>query len=350
MKNITYRGKVVSIGIDVHANSYHVTSVIEGLVVGRATMRGEPVVLLEYVKNQYRGATVRTAYEAGFSGFELHRQLEGAGIRSIVVHAAAIEVSSRDRVKTDKRDSEKIAKQLDSGRLRGIRIPTREEEGARVLHRTREQLLRKRSAIKVQIRMRFYQFGYRIAGPKEALPLRKVAAGLRLALPEEVKLGIRALVSIWEALNKEIKAIEEVQKRQAQEDQRDAVYRSIPGIGFQTARTLSTELGDMRQFPNERAIFSYSGLTPCEYSSGEHERKGHISRQGSARLRCILVEAAWRSVRGNAELRRNFEKLAYRTGKRRAIVAIARKLLGRARALFRKEEMYRSQRSLKLAA
>ena len=350
MKSIQYEGKKVSIGIDVHANSYHVTCVVLGEVVKRATIAGNSEGLISFIGNHFDKSQVRTVYEAGFSGFELHRQLEGAGIRNIVVHAALIEISSRDRVKTDKRDSKKMAIQLDSGRLKGIRVPSRAEEAARVLHRTREQLVRERSAIKAQIRMRFYQFGYQVAKPKETLTFFKVEEGLKNPLAVEVKFGIRALVSVWQALNVEIRAIEIEQKRQEAKDRKNEVYDSIPGFGFQTRRILSTELGDMSQFANERCLFSFSGLTPCEYSSGEHERKGHISRQGSARLRHVLVEAAWSAIKDNAELRRNFEKLAHRIGKKRAIVAIARKLLGRARALFRKEEMYQSQRALKLAA
>lgn len=350
MRKITYQAKKISVGVDVHANSYHVTCVVSGVVVKRATMAGEPEALIRFIENNFAGSEVQTAYEAGFSGFELHRQLDGRGIKSRVAHAASIEVSSRDRVKTDKRDSEKIAIQLDSGRLKGIRIPTREEESARVLHRTRQQLIRDRSATMAQIRMRFYQFGCQITKPKESLTFNKVEQALKGDFLPEVKFSIRILVSVWQALNEQIRAIEAEQKKQEAQDKRNEVYDSIPGFGFQTRRVLSMELGDMSQFPNERAIFSFSGLTPQEYSSGEHERKGHISRQGSGRLRHVLVEAAWKAIRVNAELRRNFEKLAHRIGKKRAIVAIARKLLGRARALFRKTELYQSQRALKLAA
>lgn len=350
MGTISYRGKKVSVGIDVHAASYHVTCVVSGEVVKSVTMKASPADLLKFLKRTFRGSEVESAYEAGFSGFELHRALVEGGIRSIVVHAASVEVSSRDRVKTDKRDSQKLAIQLAAGRLRGVRVPSREEEAARQLHRTREQLVRDRSALKTQIRMKFHQFGYCVAGSKEQLTFLRVEKGLRMELRPEVVSSIRALMAIWKALNVEIRNIEKLQTEQAEKDQRDKVYRSIPGFGFQTARILSTEMGDMSQFSNERKLFSFTGLTPAEWSSGESERKGHISRQGSSRLRHILVEAAWVALREDAELKRNYEKLAYRVGKKRAIVAIARKLLGRARALFRKGESYRSQRSLKRAA
>lgn len=350
MRRISYKGKKVSLGIDVHALSYHVTCVVGGEVVFSSSMAARPEILVKFIKNRFPGSKVHTAYEAGFSGFELHRHLESAGVRSIVVHAASIEVAARDRVKTDKRDSKKIALQLDKGGLKSIRVPTREQEAARILHRTRTQLVRKRSSIRNQVRMRFYQFGHQVTQPGKVLTLKDVAAALKLELLPEVKLGIRSLVSIWKALSAEIKTLEKEQKKQDEEDTLGPVYGSLPGFGFQTRRILSTELGDMSQFPNERTLFSFTGLTPSERSSGEHERKGHISRQGSSWLRHILVEVAWVAIRQDKELKRSFEKLARRVGKKRAIVGIARKLLGRARALFRKGEFYRSQRALKLAA
>ena len=91
----------------------------------------------------------------------------------------------------------------------------------------------------------------------------------------------------------------------------------------------------MSQFKNERELFSYTGLTPSEYSSGEKIRRGKISKQGNSRLRHVLVEAAWRGIKKDKVLAEFFEKLYPRTGKKRAIVAVARKLIGRIRAAFR---------------
>jgi transposase len=99
------------------------------------------------------------AYETGYSGFWLHRKLEVAGIRCVVVHVAFVEFSSRDRVKTDKRDSLKVAEQLAAGRLRGDRVSSVEEEQKRLLTRTREQLMRKKRRAMVQVRMRLHYCG-----------------------------------------------------------------------------------------------------------------------------------------------------------------------------------------------
>ena len=96
----------------------------------------------------------------------------------------------------------------------------------------------------------------------------------------------------------------------------------------------------MSQFSNERTLFSFTGLTPCEYSSGDKVQRGHISRRGSSRLRHVLVEAAWRAVREDSALKADFDRIAGRQNKKIAIVAIARKLVGRARAVMKNNSSY----------
>jgi transposase len=121
----------------------------------------------------------------------------------------------------------------------------------------------------------------------------------------------------------------------------EKVYRSVPGVGSISARVLANELGNIAdRFPNQKAIYRYTGLTPSEYSSGEYVRKGRISRQGSPRVRHILTEVTWRAIRDDMTLKRKFERIAATRGKRKACVAIARNLIGRIRSCFVKGELY----------
>jgi len=126
---------------------------------------------------------------------------------------------------------------------------------------------------------------------------------------------------------------------QAQEETAK-VSRSVPGIGAVVARTFATALGDMPRCANERALFRYTGLTPSEYSSGSSVRRGPMSRQGSSRVRHLLVETAWRALPRDEVLQEIFDRIAATRGKKRAIVAIARRLTGRIRACFRQETTY----------
>ena len=108
-----YTGKTVFIGIDVHKKTYAVTCICESVVVKRDTLPASSVILVKYLHTYFTGAKLKTVYEAGFSGFVLHRYLLSNGIENSVVHAASVEISARDRVKTDKRDSLKLATQLE---------------------------------------------------------------------------------------------------------------------------------------------------------------------------------------------------------------------------------------------
>lgn len=106
MKQLNYTGKVIYVGIDVHKKTYSFVNICEGETVKRDTMPASPEILLNYLKNKFSGAKeINTAYEAGFSGFYLHRYLVSQGINNIVVNPSSIEIASKDKVKTDKRDA-----------------------------------------------------------------------------------------------------------------------------------------------------------------------------------------------------------------------------------------------------
>jgi len=290
MGTLSYEGKQVYMGLDVHREFFVASCICDGVVVKRCRMPGTAEAVISLVSKEFGGASVRAAYEAGYSGFWLYRKLVAAGIDCIVVHAASIEVSARDTVKTDKRDSLKIAQQLAAGRLRGVRVPTEEEEQRRLLTRTRDQLMNKKRRVMVQIRMRLHYFGLFPASIQRRIKLQDVE-DILVGLEGELQLTIGMLRDEWVELAKRIKEID-------------------------------------------------TGLTPSEYSSGGHICRGHISCQGNTRLRHMLVEAAWKAVRKDPVIKEYYIKLSERIGKRKAIVAVARKLAGRIRAALRKHEHY----------
>lgn len=340
-QRVNYSGQDVYIGIDVHKRTYSVSCVCEGTLVKQATLPAKPSGLVDFIRKSFLEARVHTAYEAGFSGFELHRFLQGEGLDSIVVNPAAIEVSARDKVKTDRRDSLKIAIQLAAGRLKGIRVPSRGQELRRLVTRTREQLVSERTRLGHQIKSKLYQFGWIPAEDSRSVSQAFIDDYLSRDLPEELREAIELLAKLWKFINIEVCAYQRRLCAQAKSDSVvDAVYRSVPGIGPVASRTLANELGDMGDCKNLRSLYSFLGLTPSEYSSGDRRRLGHISRQGSARLRWILTEAAWRAVKIDPRLQTDFNRISLKAGKKRAIVAIARKLAGRIRACFQKKEIY----------
>jgi transposase len=136
----------------------------------------------------------------------------------------------------------------------------------------------------------------------------------------------------------------ELAKQAENESEIDNIYKSAPGIGTLSARILANELGNMKQFSSEKKLFSFTGLTPMEYSSGDKKYLGCISRQGRPVLRKILIEAAWVAINKDKKLGNIFETIAKRAGKKRAIVAIARRLIGYIRACVSKGEKYKIEK------
>lgn len=325
-----YSGKKVFVGMDVHKKSYVIAAYCDGAIVKKWTTPASPESTAEQVTKFFKGAEIHSAYEAGFSGFKLHRVLAAAGISNRVVHAASIEVKSNDRVKTDKRDAKKIAEQLAANRLRGIYVPSEAEEMRRSLSRGREQVVERRKSIGNQIKMKLHYLGI-------VIPDRQKVCESFMEWVEELDLGkehqfaVAELIDAWRQETKRIKRFDQELSKQAKNDPLEKIYRSAPGVGAVSARTLSNELGDMSRFDNERQLFSSSGMTPGEYSSGESVRRGHISRQGSPRLRGMLIEVAWRAIADDQSLKAFYLRVAHTRDSKRAIVAVARKMLGRLR-------------------
>lgn len=336
----SYAGESVFVGIDVHKRTYSVNARAGHQIVKSWTTSAEPQKLAEQLLKYFPEATIHTAYEAGFSGFVLHRVLEANGLQSRVIHAAAVEVAANHRVKTDKRDAKKLAAQLEAGRLNAVAAPSVEQEHQRLLSRTRRQLVSQRTTCKNRLRMRAHQFGLIAHDDRRVMSHAWVEELLAQIEAPELRIALQCHWQIWKALDDEIAGLTQALSQQADEDPNEATYRSAPGVGLFSARILSTELGDLSRFDNERQLFSYTGLTPSEHSSGEKVRRGAITKAGNRWVRGILIEVAWRAINLDPSLASFFKQLSARSGKTKAIVAVARKLLGRIRAAFRKGQLY----------
>ncbi len=333
---ISFANKPVHIGIDVHKSKYSLTAVCDRQVVKQATVRANPVEVAKYLKSHFCAASqIATVYEAGFAGFGLHRRLVAEGIDSIIVNPASITVAANDKVKTDKRDSAKMARDLADKRLHGIHIPTEDDEQERLLPRTRTQIVEHRATLSRQIKAKLHLFGHIAPDEKRMLSHRYLRELEARPMPEMLKVCLRLLFDQWRFCTRQLFEVRKLLRAQAcRQTHLERIYRSVPGVGETSARILATELGDLSRFPNERAVASFTGLTPAEYSSGDRVRRGCISRQGSARIRQTLVEVAWRAITKDPALNAIFERIAQRRGKKRAIVAIARRLIVRARSCF----------------
>lgn len=107
---------------------------------------------------------------------------------------------------------------------------------------------------------------------------------------------VKSYIDRWNHFTRELRKLLRIQATSEERKKIHDIYEITQGIGLISARILANELGDLGRFKNEKKIFSYTGLNPSEYSSGEKARRGHISRQGPSRIRALLVEVSWRAV------------------------------------------------------
>ena len=332
---------IVFVGIDVHVKSYSVAIVKNNEIIKSFRMLASPQKLIDNLRKHYPEDKIKSVYEAGFSGLSLHRNLIEAGIENIVVNPASIEVAANDRCKTDKRDARKLAWKLSINELKGIIIPSIETENRRRLTRTREEIVSKRVRTQNQIKQLIYYHNLLPEIPSITAKFVNTLEEIAADLPDDLRISLETLLSEWRFYTLKLVEFRRHFRAQAARDKpKEMIYQSVPGVGPIAARTLSNELGDTLQFKSTKAVYKATGLTPGEYSSGEAVRRGHISRQGSSRLRYILTEVAWRAIGSDPALSLKYNILKSRIGGKKAIIAIARNIIGRIRACFKKNEPY----------
>jgi transposase len=349
MKQVTRKNntlasrQVVSIGIDVHKRSWHVTAVSEGTVVSKASIPPRYEALTEFIK-RFEGCEIAVAYEAGPFGFSLSDHLIMDEIFCIAVPPSLIPVESGNKVKTDKRDSLKLALLLEKNLLKKIFVLSREQRMNRDLLRTRKQLVEHRGDVMRQIKSKllFHSIEIEGEGPRE-WSNRYLRNLLIHDFPKFLKGSFDALLKTYDDLSTTIrtldKKIRDLSKRKEYKED-VSLLMTVPGIGRLTAMVILTELGDVSRFKNNEHLSSFLGLTPSEYSSGEHTRRGRITRCGNRWVRTCLIESSWTLIAHDPILREKYDRLKNRRGAKRAIVAIARSLAGRIRGLLLRREKY----------
>ena len=282
---------ICKLGLDVHAASIMVGRQVEGLNA-QPSQRFQVADFLRWVKRQVeQGYEVISCYEAGPTGYWLHRELEAVGVTNYVVCPTRLDSRGKG-VNTDKTDAQELVVRLDryvAGNRKAfsvVRVPTPEQEQKRALSRQREQLRRQRLRVAAQGRMLLLGQGYR-----ESNFWWQAQRWERLQeqLPEW-------LVSPLECFRRVIAVLhEEVRVLTAQVSQ--AAPASLPwGLGKLTHEVIEREIGDWQRFGNRRQVGSYAGLTGGVSGSGEQSADLSISKAGNRRLSACLIECSWRLV------------------------------------------------------
>jgi transposase len=304
---------------------------IRNTASGRSKMISQLLALAD-------GQDVVFAYEASGQGFGLYDELTRAKITCHVLAPTKIARSTRGKgQKTDEKDAEDLFELLRAHLLAGNRLPkvwipdiqTRDD---RALVRARLDLTDKRTGVKRQIKGLLKRHGLARSETLRrgwtrgyAAWLRVVAGDERLSFP--LRCALTSLLRQVEFLDQEMErldhALEELARapRYAREV---AQLTKLKGVGVLTALVFLTEMGELSRFANRRQLSAYLGLAPSSYESGaQSDRKGHITRQGSSRVRRVLCQAAWTRVRHDGPAQAAYERLLEKNPKRKKIAVVA---------------------------
>lgn len=286
----------VAVGLDVHARSVRLAAVrADELLEERTLPYDEEAV--ERALRRWPG--VRCCYEAGPTGFGLHRFLVGRGIDCWVVAPGLVPQRPGDRIKTDVRDARKLARLLAGGMLEAIHVPSPELEAARDLVRAREDARLDR----MRDRHRLSKFFLRHGRP---LPTSSWTVARRKWLSEqwfEFAAQQQTFDSYLHAVDLVDARIEQLERAIRETAEQEpwrvlvARLRCLRGIDTLTALALVAEIGDFGRFNTAEEFMAFVGLVPSERSSGEQRRQGSITKVGNAHVRRLLVESAWHARR-----------------------------------------------------
>jgi transposase len=289
----------------------HVTGVVAAtldresgqLAVQRLAGRSEEVVAFAATLP----GPVKATYEAGPTGFVLARRLEAAGVDCLVCAPGLIPRGPGDRVKTDRRDAERLVRLLAAGELHRVAVPSVAEESLRDLVRAREDLRGDLMRARHRLAKLLLRHEIRFEGPQANWTQAHLGwlAGVQMPEPasqtalEDYRGAVDALMIRRQALEAEI-ARALPTSPWAETAGRLVCMR---GIDTLTAAGLCAEIGDFTRFRHPAQLASYLGVVPSEHSSGEKRRRGPITRSGSQHARRLLVEAAWHYRRPPARRR-----------------------------------------------
>lgn len=346
----SFKGQNIFVGIDVHLRTWHVTALTQSGFKWAFSMPADAQALFDTLNNRYPEAHFMSAYEAGFCGFSVHYALTGLGIENIVVNAADIPTSEKERLsKTDAVDSEKIAWALKRRELTCIHIKSREYMDDTNVVRLRKKMMKDLARLKSRTKHLLYTQGV-------TYPERFAKSGTHWSrnfmrwLRDEVCLmgnSKQSLLMLCDQVDdlrlRILQATREI-RRMSQSDKYKANYNllvSIPGIGLIVAMTLLTEIDNSpSNFPNERAFVSFLGLIPICHDSGDKKSTGPKTHRGNKSLGPLFVEASWIAIQKDAAMSGYYCSCLQRMKPQMAIIKVARKLSCKTLAVLKTQKTY----------
>lgn len=316
------------VGLDVHKH-YVMVGAVDQSQQTVLPPRKVALVDLENWAQKYLLPTDHVVLEATTNAWYVHDLLEPLVERVVVAHPPQVKLIAAAMVKTDKKDTMTLARLLAVNLIPEVWVPPVHVRDLRALLAHRRRLVSQQTQCKNRLQSVLHR--NHIVPPEGKLyhPDRR-EWWLSLELAAGDKLRVRQELIMLDQLDTLIdETSDELHRLSLSEPWLEQLpyLIQLPGIGIMTAMVILSAVGDIQRFPSAKKLVGYAGLGARIYASGLTFRTGGITKQGRRELRTALIEAAWVTVRFDPIWRKQFERLEQRIGRRKAIVAIARKLL-----------------------
>ena len=301
----THEGLLLFIGLDVHTDSIAVSiASSDSVEVRRYGIIGgshdHVLRLAKKLQSAHPHAQLHFCYEAGPHGFPLCPCLQAHGYVCIIVAPSKIPRRPGDRVKTNRRDADQLARLFRSGDLTAIYVPDPQDEAIRDLVRARWLAAKQQHRARQQLKMFLLRHNLRYEGKTAWRPAHlRYLATVKLPFPEQQFVFQEFIQTISDAAAR-------IERYDAQLPRVLAGWRWEPvvkalmglrGLALLNALTLVAELGDLHRFACARQLMGYLGLVPSENSTGDERHQGGITKMGNGIARRALIEAAWNYCR-----------------------------------------------------
>ncbi len=316
---------MVIIGCDFHPSGQQVFGLERetGEVVADGWLNHAGGEVDEFYSSLPAGTVVGVETSGNMLWFE--RKLAAYGHQLRIGDAAKIAAMDPRRQKHDRRSAQHLAMLLREGRFPDLGwTPTLQQRDQRQLLMHRHKLVRMRSQVKNQLQHIALNQGQQ---KKKALWTQKGRELLeKLELEPWTARRRDDLLRLLDVLNQHCAGLDEAVQQAAEAHAEARLLQQHPGIGPVISLAFVLTVGDVSRFENSRQLVSYLGLNPSEDSSGERRRLGAISKQGNGLMRLLLIQGAQTAVRGDANLARQYRRLAAKKHRAVAKVMVARKL------------------------
>ena len=335
MINYIVKNKTVFVGLEDSKRTWKVSVRCEGREIHYSAMQARYDILIGYFRNKFPECTIKLIYEAGFKGFGLYDKLQNDGIECVVTPPCKVTQEKCNKVKTDKVDARRLSTVLEKDDYKVCAVPDIERREDRQLCRAMIQVQQEITRTKNRIR-KFFDFnGYAEFFAAGAWTEKDYVYARTIDLSPALKKTLTLYFELLDQFKKHRKELHKEIMALARKDRYKSelkILTSVVGVGKLTALRLILEWGEdmATRFKSGNSLACFAGLTQSEYSTGDTVRKGRITGQGRGYIRAGLIQCAWVCLKKDPAMLDAFNRIAKNTGsKKKAIVAIARKLVVR---------------------